>query len=175
MHPADILTSRLRLVTQSRVLMRADLAADHLTFGALLQAAVPPTWPPEHFEAHCFTFVETMYARHPHTYGWGRYVVLRTQPETLIGTVGAFPRGPSEAEVGYAILPPWQRQGYATEATQTLLAELFQDIRIHSITAQTFPHLLASVRVMQRCGMQPDGVGEEPGTIRFRLVRPGSS
>lgn len=172
MTSAPLFTPRLRLVTQSHELMRADCAADYATLSALLQARVPKEWPPEHLEPHCFAFTATMYAEHPHTYGWGRYIVIQAQPATLVGVVGAFPRSDSEAEVGYGILPPWQGQGYATEATQTLIAALFQDTRLQAISAQTYPSLIASLRVMERCGMQPAGPGDEPGTIRFRLTRP---
>jgi [ribosomal protein S5]-alanine N-acetyltransferase len=172
MTSAPIVTPRLRLVTQSHELMRADCAADYVTLGDLLQANVPMEWPPEHVEPHCFAFTETMYAEHPHTYGWGRYIVLQAQPATLIGVVGAFPRNETEAEVGYGILSRWQRQGYATEATQALIAGLFEDTRIQTISAQTFPHLIASLRVMEHCGMHPAGLGDDAGTVRFRLTRP---
>ena len=122
----DILTTRLRLVTLSAPLLQADFGQNLQNFSSLLQAEVPACWPPEHWEPHCFDFFQTQFTNHPHTRAWGRYVVLRQHPSVLIGTVGAFPRTPTEVEIGYGVLPPWQRQGYATEATQTMIAALLQ-------------------------------------------------
>ena len=167
----EILTPRLRLVTLSTPLLEADFGGDLPGFSSLLNAEVPACWPPENWEPHCFHFIQSMVANHPHTRAWNRYVLLRGRPSVLLGTVGAFPRTPSEVEIGYGILPPWQRHGYATEAAQGLIRELLGSSSVQTIIAQTFPHLTGSVRVMERCGMQPDGAGDDPGTVRYRLRR----
>ena len=167
----DILTPRLRLVTLSTSLLQADFGGDVPRFAFLLHAVIPSCWPPENWEPHCFDFIQSMVADHPHTRGWNRYVLLQGQPSVLVGTVGAFPRTPSEVEIGYSILPPWQKQGYATEAARRLIHELLGTAYAQTITAQAFPHLIGSVRVMERCGMRFDGAGDEPGTVRYRLGR----
>ena len=172
---ADILTPRLRLAAITVERMRADPAhsrrlTDSTRFADLLDADIPPSWPPEHWEPHVFDFMEKQYAEHPHTLGWNRYVILRSE-STLIGTLGTFQRSETEAEIGYSILPPWQRMGLATEATLAHIAFLFENRSLETLIAHTFPHLTPSIRVMEKCGFQPDGPGDEEGTIRYRLLR----
>lgn len=177
----DILTPRLRLVPITIERMRADPANSHRIahsghfpdsagFAELLDAHVPPSWPPEHWEPHVFDFFEKQYAEHPHTLGWNRYVILRSE-SLLIGTLGAYPRSEAEAEIGYSILTPWQRMGLATEATLAHIAYLFETTSLQTLIAHTFPNLTPSIRVMEKCGFQPDGPGDETGTVRYRLRR----
>lgn len=166
----DILTPRLRLVPITIPRMRAD-AAHSPRLAQLIRAHVPSSWPPEHWEPHVFDFIRKQYAQHPHTRGWNRYIILRSG-SILIGTLGAFTRSDTEAEIGYSILPPWQRMGLATEATLAHIAFLFENHSLESLIAHTFPHLTPSIRVMEKCGFQPVGAGDEPGTIRYRLHRP---
>jgi RimJ/RimL family protein N-acetyltransferase len=89
----------------------------------------------------------------------------------LIGTLGAFTKAdrPSECEIGYSILPPYEGRGFATEGARALIEYLRGDGRIESVIAHTFPSLPGSIRVMEKCGMVFDGEGEEAGTIRYRL------
>jgi RimJ/RimL family protein N-acetyltransferase len=171
MTASDILTSRLRLVAITLDMMRADAAQDG-RLASLLGVQIPSTWPPEHWEPHVFAFMEKQNVATPHTAAWNRYVVLREEPSTLIGTMNGFPRSEEEAEIGYIILPRWQRLGLATEGMRAFLEELFRDGTLKCITAQTLPALTASVRVMEKCGFRPDGAGDEEGTVRYRLDRP---
>ena len=163
----DILTQRLRLVAITPALLRLDTP----DLSRLIAADVPELWPPEHWEPHVFDFIEKQYRDAPHTAGWNRYVVLRSENPTLTGTMGGFPKTPTEAEIGYSILHPWQRQGLATEGLVALLEEVFSSPRLQTISAQTFPHLVASVRILEKCGFRPAGDGDEEGTIRYRLPR----
>ena len=57
-------------------------------------------------------------------------------------------------ELGWAIHPDHHNRGYCTEAVTAALQALFaQDYT--EITAGAFPTNLASLRVMQKCGMTP--------------------
>ena len=164
----DIFTARLRLITITPDLMHIEAAI----LRELLRVEVPSCWPPEHWEPHVFDFMKQHFRQAPKAATWTRYVVLRAEAPVLIGTVGGFLRTETEAEVGYGILPPWQRQGLATEGTLALMDLIFQDDLIESISAQTYLHLTASLRVMEKCGFAPAGEGDEPGTVRYRLTRP---
>lgn len=170
MHISDIVTPRLRLVTLTLEMIDADAAGESIRLGELLGAVVPPEWPPEHWEPHVFDFFRKQYAEEPESIGRSRYVVRREEP-VLIGTLGGFRRTPTEAEVGYSILPPWQRQGYASEGLGALLTALFAEDGFASATAQTYPQLAASLGVLHKAGFEAAGDGDEPGTVRFRLHR----
>jgi len=143
---------------------------DNARLSELLTAQVPNLWPHEHWEPHVLDFLDALYLRAPHTIAWNRYILTRAEPVTLIGNLGGFPRTETEAEIGYAILEPWQRQGFATEALHALLNEILRTPAVGSISAQTYPHLVASVRVLEKSGFQPAGPGDE-GTVRYRLAR----
>jgi ribosomal-protein-alanine N-acetyltransferase len=168
----DITTARLRLVAMTPEMLDAD-AIDARRLEPMLHARVPAEWPDENWEAHVFDFLRRQLAEHPETAGWVRYVVLAGGDAVLIGTVCAFPRSEKEAEFGYAILGPWQRRGLATEAARALVEEVFRLEGVTDLVGHTFPHLVGSIRVMERCGMVADGVGEEAGTVRYRLRRVG--
>lgn len=160
----DILTPRLRLVAITPALLRVESPELEASVGA----GIPAMWPPEYWEPHVYDFLDVLYARAPYAIAWTRYVVTRAEPATLIGTLGGFPRTETEAEVGYGILPPWQRQGLATEGLLALMGQIRRREQMRTFTAQTYPHLQASVRVLEKCGFALVGPGDEEGTVRYR-------
>ena len=131
----DILTERLRLVAMTPERLHADFAHTD-DFESLVGVNVPQQWPPQHWEPHVLDFLEAHFAENPATMAWHRYIVLRGHPDTLIGTVGGFLKTRSEAEVGYSVLEPWQRRGYASEALRAVLAAIFADEAVQSVIAQ---------------------------------------
>jgi RimJ/RimL family protein N-acetyltransferase len=166
----DIYTARLRLVALTPELLDIQESSSH-TLATLFNATIPSGWPGKDWEPHVYAFMRAQFHDNPHTIGWHRYVLLpEGETLTMIGALGSHPKSSSEAEIGYGILEPWQNKGYATEATLALLNHLFH-LGLNRIRAQTFPHLIQSLRVMQKCGMQPSGPGEEPGTICYAIER----
>ncbi len=168
----EILTSRLTLIAVTADTLRSEENAGG-GFGGLIRCAVPANWPPADWEPHVFEMLQAQFERDPAQVGWHRYVGL-IQPDgtrTLIGSLGAFWREarPSECEMGYTILPPHESRGFATEAALALIGHLRGDGRLMSVVAHTFPRLVGSIRVMEKCGLVRDGDGEEPGTVRYRL------
>jgi [ribosomal protein S5]-alanine N-acetyltransferase len=172
----DIRTPRLDLVavTPESILcqvgfgpnMRSDL-------GAIVRAKVSDEWPHENWEPHVLDYLLNLFRESPEAIGWCRYLVLRESdgsPRTLIGTFGAgFPKAETgEAEIGYGILPDWQRQGYAPEAVTAMLPWMQTRRAIRGFVAQTFPHLRGSIRVLEKCGFEPAGAGYEEGAVLFR-------
>ena len=57
-----------------------------------------------------------------------------------------------EVEVGYCLHPNYWNKGYATEALEVAIKELFR-IGYKTVVAGHFAENLASGRVMQKCGM----------------------
>lgn len=172
-HPKDILTPRLTLIPITPEAILSEQTGDnHL--GEIIRCTIPPAWPPADWEPHVFDFFLNQFAQHPDQLGWPRYVALPHSDgtRTLIGTVGAFSKTdpPTVCEIGYATLPPWERQGFATEATQALIAHLSNDHRVNTVIAHTYPSIPASIRIMEKCGLTYDGTGDEPGTLRYRLA-----
>lgn len=76
--------------------------------------------------------------------------------DSLIGWINETEVKWPEIEVGYVIHPSCQNQGYATEALQCAIAELFR-IGFTRVRAGFFSENLPSRRVMEKSGMHPTG------------------
>jgi RimJ/RimL family protein N-acetyltransferase len=165
----DLKTARLRLVAITPAMLKAEGAADGM-LAQMLGAEVTAEWPPEHWEPHVYHFIEKQYVEDPRTRGWHRYVLLANgrQP-ILIGAVGGFPKLEGDVEIGYSTLPSFQRRGFGTEAAKALVDWLLKQKDVRTVSAQTYPSLPESIKVMERCGMTYVGPGEDEGTVRYRL------
>jgi len=168
----DIVTSRLTLIAITPEMLVSEKNGDG-RLGELIQCVVPANWPLKDWEPHVFDFLLAQFAEYPEQLGWPRYVsfVPPDGRRTLIGSLGAFTKAgrPEECEIGYSILAPYEGRGFATEGAKALIDYLRGDERLSSVIAHTYPWILGSIRVMEKCGMVFDGEGEEAGTIRYRL------
>lgn len=170
----DLKTQRLRLVSITPAMLQAERSANgsYAVLGRVVGAEVTAEWPPEHWEPHVYDFIEKQYVEEPRTRGWHRYVVLPNgRGLTLIGAVGGFPKAEGDVEIGYSTVPGYQRRGYGTEAARALVEWLLAQEDVRSVSAQTYPRLAESIKVMERCGMQYVGDGDDPGTVRYRRMR----
>jgi ribosomal-protein-alanine N-acetyltransferase len=92
----------------------------------------------------------------PKFYIWG----IQLQRGQLIGTISIhsisdpFLRG----EVGYALAKPFWGKGYVTEALQAILDHAFGVVGFNRIEAHHAIQNPASGRVMEKCGMQKEGL-----------------
>lgn len=78
----------------------------------------------------------------------------------IIGFVNDCGIEDDEIEIGYVIHPRYQGHGYAAEAVQAVLTEL-REMGFQKIIAGYFSENTASLRVMQKCGMQQTDQTEE--------------
>jgi RimJ/RimL family protein N-acetyltransferase len=172
-----IQSARLDLIpvtAESLVCQQRNSSQMRIELGAILNAKIPESWPHADWEPHVIDYLLNLIGTDAEAMGWCRYLVLRddsTKTRTLIGTFGSgFPKAETGlAEIGYGLLPEWQRQGFAAEAVLTMLPWLQTRRAITAFVAQTFPHLRGSIRVLEKTGFRPAGVGYEDGTILFRL------
>lgn len=168
---SPIETPRLLLLAATPAMIRADGDGN---LAAAIDLIVPASWPPEHWDRHALDWLLNTMAQHPSTVGWCRFIALKSPGAvTLIGTCGCVgpPEATDDVEIGYSILPEFQRRGYATEAARALVDWVFQFAHVRSVNAQTFPHLAGSLGVMRNCGLTPAGEGGEPGAVHYRLMR----
>ena len=164
-------SARLRLVTITPAMLEAEHAGDGGALGVLLKAKVPATWPPALWELPVWMHIAAELAAQPETAGWHRYMVCTDRPHRLVGCLGAFPCGRGDVELGYSVAYPEQGKGFASEAANCLTAWLLRRPEVRSVSAQAFEGSVASVRVMQHCGMVCMGPGDQAGTVRYRRWR----
>lgn len=90
---------------------------------------------------------------------WMMCAVERRTGGRMVGEVGVFLSPPIQrtGNIGWAIHPDYQRQGFASEAARALLDHLFAARNLHRVTATGDPRNVASTRVMERLGMRREG------------------
>jgi RimJ/RimL family protein N-acetyltransferase len=161
---------RLTLIPATVELARAELA-DRTAFAHLLDAVVPVNWPPESAADALPLFLSWLEAA-PDRVGWfGWHAVTRDAgPPVLVGG-GGFLGPPQDGvvQIGYSMLPEFQRRGYATEMATALVRWAFGQPGVDVIVAETEWANPASVRVLEKVGFTPAGVAAEPGGARFEL------
>ncbi len=68
-------------------------------------------------------------------------------------------------EVGYSIVPNYQRLGFASEAVE------FSHPEVRLVTAETLPTLIASIRVLEKNGFYLLSGGSEESVVRYGRKR----
>ena len=100
---------------------------------------------------------------------FGRYRALSASPDRFaygiyrenrfIGLIHEVCRDDNGIELGYIIDPAEKNKGYATEALSAAITELL--LRgFGAVVAGAFEENIASLRVMEKCGMSPTGETE---------------
>jgi [ribosomal protein S5]-alanine N-acetyltransferase len=164
-------TSRLELVAATLSLIETELAGAAQLARSL--DAESGAWPPPLNDEKSLRWTAEKLRAHPEHAGFYIWYVVLTENHArrLVGLV-AF-KGPPDAngsvETGYSVVEEFQRRGIGTEATRALIEWAFQHPQIQEVTAETYPELHASLRVMQRCGMNSYGEGSEPRTVRYGI------
>jgi ribosomal-protein-alanine N-acetyltransferase len=170
MHAFPICTERMELIPATVKLYLLDLH-DRAGLATALRADVPWEWPPEQITSEVIEeFLKLMRAGARKV--WNFYWLIRPRdcdPNVLIGSGGFLASANGALELGYSVLPTYQQQGYATEAVRSMVEWAFSALRIDHIIAYTYPHLISSIRVLEKNGFTFMGNGPEEGTIAYEL------
>jgi [ribosomal protein S5]-alanine N-acetyltransferase len=170
--PGRIPSLRLDLVPSTLELLEAELASNS-DLGRLLGAHVPQGWPPGEYDRPAIEYFRDRLREDPEAAGWyGWYAVLRSTgggPGTLVGAGGFFgpPSPVGVVEIGYSVVPAFERRGYASEMVIALTAHAASDARVTRIVAHTSRENVGSVRVLEKAGFAEAGPGREPGTVQY--------
>jgi ribosomal-protein-alanine N-acetyltransferase len=170
----EITTPRLQLIASTVGLARAD-CDDLQQFSHLLNAIVPTNWPPEFNDENSKRYTLNKLLENPVERGWHCWYFVLNSPlaRTLIG-IGGFkgkPDADGMVEVGYGVLPQFQRQGYGSEAVRGLLQWAF-DQKVSVVNAETLPELTASSGLLKKLGFSFVGPTGEENVIRFAIQNP---
>ncbi|BBH54583.1 GNAT family N-acetyltransferase [Fluviispira sanaruensis] len=88
-------------------------------------------------------------------------VIQESGKEKMIGTVGLFHGSmckENTLELGYALGEDWWGKGYVVEAAQILINHAFKQTSTHRIQAVCVRENIGSFRVMEKLGMQREGI-----------------
>ena len=175
-HQNAIHTPRLDLVPATLEILASELEHPE-TLGSHLGAVIPGSWPPELLDRETLAEFVRMKSADSDPLFMTWYWILR-EPETggrvLTGSGGisSFSTAKDAVIIGYSVLPEFHNRGYATEAVGCMISEIFRIPGIQRIVATTYPHLLASVRVLEKngfifSGTISGGEGIEEGTALY--------
>lgn len=90
-------------------------------------------------------------------YGYGRWATYLKSEMQFIGWSGlAYLPEFDEIDIGYRFLPKFWGMGYATEASHGILEYGFDTLELKSIIAIAMKENKASIRVMEKIGMEFD-------------------
>jgi len=89
------------------------------------------------------------------TYGYGRWATFLKDEMEFVGWAGlAYLPEFDEIDIGYRFLPQYWGEGLATEASHAILAYAFNTLGIEKVIAIAMNEHKASIRVMQKIGME---------------------
>lgn len=167
-------TARLEIVPGIETHVQAEIAG-RKGLGVQLRAEVPENWPPDLYDRTAMEYALAYLRDHPDAPGWGLWYLLLRDPAggrpTAIGITGfkGKPSSDGMVEIGYSILSQFQREGYASEAVAALVDWAFASGEVRRVIAETYPELVASIRVIEKSGFRFIGPGSEPRVIRYEL------
>lgn len=88
-------------------------------------------------------------------YNFGMWAVIDKQSGIMIGRCGlGFLENTPEVELGYVFDKDYWNKGLATEASIATLNYGFREVKLSKIVAIAKPKNIASIRVIQKVGMQ---------------------
>jgi RimJ/RimL family protein N-acetyltransferase len=166
-------TPPLHLIPATPPLIDAELQGAQ-RLAKQLEVVLPPDWPPEHHDADTLRFFRGALSEAGAAGWWLHYVVASDgTTSVLVASVGY--KGPplnGVVEIGYSVVPSWQRRGIATTASQALIESAWRR-GAQTVLAHTLPDGEASIGVLRKLGFAP-AVAAEPGVLAFSLRRASS-
>ncbi|WP_324731392.1 GNAT family N-acetyltransferase [Pseudomonas paeninsulae] len=132
-----------------------------------LNSVVSKDWPSGEYDRNAMVFFLSCFESGGTAvqgwYGWYAINIDAVSGErSLVGSGGYF--GPPDSngvvEIGYSVLPEWQRRGFAKEIVSALVAHALSFEKTNSIIARTSPVNEASKRVLISSGFRETGINE---------------
>ncbi|NMP21651.1 GNAT family N-acetyltransferase [Sulfobacillus harzensis] len=157
-------TERLSMVSWTQELV--DAALDNPSrLEALLGATIAKGFPNDPVRRFVLPTTRVRLQHNPADGEWSG-MIIHVEDNVVIGSMG-FKSPPNEnglVEMGYDIVPSYRGQGYATEMARALVNWAQQQSSVHHLTAECLSDNWASIRVLEKLGMQRI---EEHGTIIY--------
>ncbi len=87
--------------------------------------------------------------------GFGNYIMIRKSDGIKLGSCGLYDReGLDGIDIGYALIPKFERQGYAIEAASKMLELAEHHFSLQEVLAITTPENIPSQKVLAKLGLE---------------------
>ena len=97
-------------------------------------------------------------------HGFGLYMVALKEGGTPIGMCGLLKRDYLDAaDLGFAFLPQYEKQGYATEAAEGAITFSKKSLGLTNLLAIVMPGNIRSIHLLERIGMHFEKMIHQPG------------
>lgn len=154
--------SHIPTLKTERLLLRKIVPTDALdmyAYARLPQVTAFLLWKCHPDREYTRQYIEYLQSRYAAGDFFDFAVALR-ENDRMIGTCGftSFDTPHNEGELGYVLHPDFHGQGLATEAAGAVLRFGFETLGLHRITARCMEENRSSLRVMEKCGMQREGL-----------------
>ncbi|MBS4214786.1 MULTISPECIES: GNAT family N-acetyltransferase [Neobacillus] len=106
-------------------------------------------------------------------FGWGVWLVINKENNTIIGDIGfkGKPNSENTVEVGYGIIPSAQNKGYATEAVNEIINWAFTNDHVDKVVAECLHDNIPSIKVLEKLKMNKIGTVNDMLKWELKKVR----
>ncbi|WP_392530935.1 GNAT family N-acetyltransferase [Nostoc sp. C117] len=167
-HSLHITTQRLELLPCSLEVAQAAVTKNKSKLETLLGVNVPEDWYACEV-LDLFPMYAQMLIDDPSQLGWGMWLMIHIGDSTLIGDLG-FGGKPNEqgtVEIGYEVISAYRQQGFAFEAVEALVNFAFTQPELKKIIAHSPDDLSASIRILEKLGMQQ--IARDENLLKWEL------
>lgn len=157
-----LITERLELVPITLAVVEAVFRNDREALESLVDARVPEKWPGRSLVERAFSADLASIRANPAKRLWGDRLMISRPGEGERRVVGSvvFHGAPDDdgvVEVGYGVEQGSQGRGYGSEATCAAVEWALAQPGVLAVSAATFTWHTASVKIIQRAGLEPSG------------------
>lgn len=164
-------TKRLRLVPMTYDFI-LKVIQDDLSAYDLLGAIKTETWPESADIKDILHILRDSLKVKPNPDGFDAWLFICKKDGTIVGD-GGFKGSPDEngiIDMGYAIIEPQRRKGFALEAVTALLEWGLSQDGVTAVTADCLDDNIPSIKILTKIGM--DEVERKDGMIFFQIPKP---
>lgn len=109
------------------------------------------------------SYIETRMLPQLERLGYSNYTLVRQSEGILIGTCGLYDReGLEGIDIGFALLPQFEGQGYGFEAAERIKKAAFEEFGINQLQGITSQENIASQTLLRKLGFKQIGTTRLP-------------
>ena len=108
-------------------------------------------------------YIRSKMTPHLEKHGYGNYAVTRKTDGTKMGTCGLYNReGIDGVDIGFALLPEFEGQGFAHEAAQKVMLAAFASFGLEHLAGYCAKDNAASQKLLEKLGFTRNGLKRLP-------------